>query len=338
MLLPLPSSSSITHQPSMSSFPARFPEGTRLLPPNSADSWGPEKLQDQLHLTFTLWETLERQIARCHDPKDISKAILQMPNNQQFRLFQRTFPSCCIAKCLSLTLSPYYSIRDKEKACRQKEIYCPWRLLPSLPFPCPGAPGSGLAPALPFLVYTGLSHTPRLLGLQSHQPISLGCQRGRGWPGRVLTYKAQRKGQAGVPWDTSQDSSSTDTQSRASGSKCPGQTHRAFAAAPAPLLQVLRMNWCLPMVLLLWARLPSTCCPGCWLWLWACHVPGVLLQAGGCWAGWSVINCKSSSSPDLFSSARSPCCCFQALPFLLASSCSPSSIPGLLFESTKAAT
>lgn len=135
MLLPLPSSSSITHQPSTSSFPARFPEGTRLLPLNSAESWGPEKLQDQLHLTFTLWETLERQIARCHDPKDISKAILQMPNNQQFRLFQRTFPSCCIAKCLSLTLSPYYSVRDKEKACRQKAIYCPWH---RLPFPaCP---------------------------------------------------------------------------------------------------------------------------------------------------------------------------------------------------------
>ena len=38
--LPLPSSSSITHHPSTSSFPARFPEGIRLLPPGSADTWG----------------------------------------------------------------------------------------------------------------------------------------------------------------------------------------------------------------------------------------------------------------------------------------------------------
>lgn len=45
-LCPVPQAS-LTHHPSMSSFPARFPEGTRLLPPNSV-SWGTEKLQDQL--------------------------------------------------------------------------------------------------------------------------------------------------------------------------------------------------------------------------------------------------------------------------------------------------
>lgn len=74
-------------------------------------------------------------------------------------------------------------------------------------------------------------------------------------------------------------------------SPCPG-TGRAFADAPAPLIQALHMNWCLPTAVLVWAWLPCTGCPGCWLWLWACHgclgscsrleVPG---QEG------SVINC-----------------------------------------------
>lgn len=208
MQLPLPSSSSITHthHPSMSSFPARFPEGTRLLPPNSV-SWGTEKLQDQLCLAFTLWETLERQIGRCHDPKDVSKAILQMPNNQQFKLFQRVFPSCWISKHLTPSLSPYYSVRDMEKVCGWKTIYCPRCLLPSLLFPCPRAPGSGSCSPI-FGLYRalcGLSHTLRLLGQPSHQPISLGAV-GQRCPGRVPAYKAQRKGKAGVPWDTCAES------------------------------------------------------------------------------------------------------------------------------------
>lgn len=180
--------------------------------------------------------------------------------------------------------------------------------------PYPEAPGAAKPPA----------HFPGGSGVRGgSQPTR---HKGRG-----------RQGCHGTPVQ-SQDSSRTDAQSRASGSACRGQTHRAFADAPAPLLQVLRMNWRLPMVVLLWARLPRTGCPGCWLWLWVCHMPEVLLQAGSCWAGWSVINCKPSSSLDLFSSDRSPCCCFQAYSFLLASSCSPSSIPELLSESAKAAT
>lgn len=220
MRLPLPSSSSITHthHPSMSSFPARFPEGTRLLPPNSV-SWGTEKLQDQLCLAFTLWETLERQIGRCHDPKDVSKAILQMPNNQQFRLFQRVFPSCWISKHLPPSLSPYYSVRDMEKVCGWKTIYCPQCLLPSLLFPCPRAPGSGSCSPI-FGLYRalcGLSHTLRLLGQPSHQPISLGAVVSGEGPNLQGTKEGEGRG--------------------AMGHLCrvrihPGQMHRAGLQAP----------------------------------------------------------------------------------------------------------
>lgn len=62
-------------------------------------------------------------------------------------------------------------------------------------------------------------------------------------------------------------------------------TARAFADALAALIQALHMNWCLPTAVLVWAWLPSTRCPGCGLWLRACPVPGVLLQAGGSRAG-----------------------------------------------------
>lgn len=178
MGLPLPSSSGITHHPSTSSFPARFPEGTRLLPPGSADTWGlrgAETLQDQLWLAFALWETPERPTTRPYDPEEVSEAILQMPNNQQFRLFQGVSPSCWLSKCLPPSCGPYYSVRGKVKVCGQKAIpSSPIVLLSSLSSPCLGAELLlALAPALQFWVYMGASlGCPSPRGSRGHQATS----------------------------------------------------------------------------------------------------------------------------------------------------------------------
>lgn len=47
---------------------------------------GSDSLQDQLWLVFMQWEKPERPTTRLSDPEDVFGAMLQMPNNQQFRL------------------------------------------------------------------------------------------------------------------------------------------------------------------------------------------------------------------------------------------------------------
>lgn len=210
-------------------------------------------------------------------------AMIPKMSLQQYCKFQISSSSGCSrgpslpAGYLSVSPTPYYSVRNKGNVCRQKAIYCPWHLLPTLPFPCPKAPSSGSCSPVFGLhgALSGPSHILRVLGLQSHQPISLGCQRGR-----VLTYKAQRKGKAGVPWDAYQDSSRTDAQSWAPGSTCPGQTHRAFAAAPGAPDELVFANGGAPLGTASLHLLP-------WLLALALGLPRAWgpVQAGGCWAG-----------------------------------------------------
>lgn len=105
-----------------------------------------------------------------------------------------------------------------------------------------------------------------------------------------------------VPWDTCQDSPWTDTlMLQPHCSRCSGEL--VFAKGDAPL-----------------GTASEHLLPGCWLWLWACHVPGILLQAWVAGQDGAQLTANLPPPSSLLSSARSPCCCFQALHFLLASS------------------
>lgn len=171
-------------------------------------------------MAFTLWETLERQIVKCNDSQDVSKAILQIPKKQRFRLFQRAFPSCWISVSLPLLITVS---ETRGRSPDRKESIAHGVSSPLCPSHALGLPA--LTPALPFLIYPGRPlGPPTSRGSWSCKPTSPfpWAARGGGCLGTVLTYTAQRKGKAGVLWDTCQDSSRTDTQSLCCCSRCSG--------------------------------------------------------------------------------------------------------------------
>jgi len=129
-----------------------------------------------------------RPTARPYDPEDVSETILQVPNNQQFRLPQGVFPSCWASKHLPPSLGPYYSVSDKVKACGQKAIpSSPIASPPQLALPVPqscAAPGSGSCSSICSLYggVSGVSLTQRFPRPPGHQPVPRAARGAAGVP------------------------------------------------------------------------------------------------------------------------------------------------------------